>query len=62
MTWTGKVTEREVAVLAGMAGLSIDPAHLPGVTANLALLLDRAALIASSPLDPLVEPAAIFRP
>jgi hypothetical protein len=56
------VTEELVETLAEMAGLSIDPAYRPGVAANLALLLDRAALIATPPLAVTTEPAAVFHP
>jgi hypothetical protein len=55
------VTEEMVEALAAMAGFSIDPAYRPGVAANLALLLDRAALLATPPLDQAVEPAPVFR-
>ena len=56
------VTENLVETLAAMAGFSIDPAHRPGVAANLSLLLDRAALIATPPLEMVAEPAPIFQP
>ncbi|MET0364126.1 MAG: DUF4089 domain-containing protein [Sphingobium sp.] len=56
------MTQEDVAVLARMAGLDIDPAHLPGVTRNLAILLDQAALLFDPPIDVLVEPAPVYRP
>ncbi|HEY0271434.1 MAG TPA: AtzG-like protein [Sphingomonas sp.] len=56
------VTDDLVEMLATMAGFSIDPAHRPGVAANLALLLDRAALIATPPLAVVAEPAPVFHP
>jgi hypothetical protein len=56
------VSDEMVERLAAMAGFSIDPAHRPGVAANLALLLDRAALIATPSLDAAAEPAPVFHP
>ena len=50
-----------VGALAQVAGLSIDPDHLAGVSRNLGVLLDQAALFLD-PLDPLVEPAPVYRP
>jgi len=56
------LTRDDVTRLANMAGLKIDPAHLPGVVRNLGLLLDQAALFMDPPLEPLVEPAPVYRP
>jgi hypothetical protein len=56
------MTADEVTLLARMAGLVIDPAHLPGVARNLDLLLDQAALLFDPPIDVLVEPAPVYRP
>jgi hypothetical protein len=56
------MTEGDVSLLARLAGLVIAPAHLPGVLRNLAILYDQAALLAAEPLDPLVEPAPVYRP
>ncbi len=56
------VSIEDVARLARIAGFAIDPAHLPGVAANLAILRDRTALFTSPPIDPSVEPAAVFVP
>ncbi|HEX7873420.1 MAG TPA: DUF4089 domain-containing protein [Sphingobium sp.] len=56
------MTDEEVVLLARMAGLEIDPAHLPGVTRNLGILLDQAALLFDPPIDMLVEPAPVYRP
>ncbi|MET0241051.1 MAG: DUF4089 domain-containing protein [Sphingobium sp.] len=56
------VTIDDVTVLARMAGLSIDPAYLPTVAANLETLLGQAALLFDQPIDPLVEPAPVYRP
>jgi hypothetical protein len=57
-----RTTEETLAVLANLAGLKIDPAHLPGVLRNLDILYDQAALLLAQPLDPLVEPAPVYRP
>jgi hypothetical protein len=56
------VTEDLVETLAAIAGFAIDPAHRPGVAANLTLLLERAALIATPPLEAVTEPAPVFHP
>jgi hypothetical protein len=56
------MTTEQVEVLARFAGLAIDPAHIPGVIRNLDILLAQAAVLANTPLDPLVEPAPVFRP
>jgi hypothetical protein len=52
----------DIERLAKMAGLTIDPAFLPGVTRNLEILLGQAALLMAPPIPPEIEPAAIFRP
>ena len=57
-----RATLEDVARLAGMAGLSIDPAYLASVHRNFCILLDQAALITDQPIDPIVEPATVFRP
>lgn len=57
-----RATVEDVERLAGMAGLKIDPAHLPGVARNLSILLDQADLLFDPPIDPLVEPATQFHP
>lgn len=56
------MTPTETLVLAKVAGLTIDPAHLPGVTHNLEILLAQAALLFDTPIDPMVEPAPVYRP
>ncbi len=56
------IDDEDVMRLARMAGLTIDPAHLPGVVRNLDILMAQAALLMSPPIDPLVEPAPVFRP
>jgi hypothetical protein len=55
------IGEEDVLMLAKMAGLEIDPAYLPGVTANLRTLLDQTALLVTPPLAPEIEPAAVYR-
>jgi len=57
-----QVGDEDVTRLAAMAGLKIDPAHLPGVVRNLGILLEQAALFMDPQLDPLVEPAPVYRP
>lgn len=52
----------DVTVLAQVAGLMIHSDHLPGVTRNLEILFGQAALLFEAPLDPLVEPAPVYRP
>jgi len=56
------MTQDDVTLLASMAGLAIDPAHLPGVVRNLEILEEQTALLFEEPLDPLVEPATVYRP
>lgn len=55
------IAEKDIVTLARMAGLEIDPAHLPGVTANLQTLLDQAALLMTPPIAAEIEPAAVYR-
>ena len=54
------MTEEDVRALAGMAGITIDPAYMPGVIRNLEILLTQAGHLAQAPLDPMVEPAPVF--
>lgn len=54
------MSEDDVKALAGMAGIVIDPAHMPGVIRNLEILLTQAGILAQAPLDPVVEPAPVF--
>ncbi len=42
--------------------LPLDPAHLPGVRANLALLRSHAARLDALDLPPELDPAPVFRP
>jgi hypothetical protein len=55
------IDEEDVERLAQVAGLSIDPAHLPGVTNNLRILHAQAALLTTPELAPEVEPATAYR-
>jgi len=55
------MTNEEVVILAREAGLSIDPAYLPGVAHNIGVLAEQIALLFDPPLDPLAEPAPAFR-
>ena len=56
-----RLTTEDVERAARLAGLDIDPAFLPGVTRNLSTLLEQAALFMAEAIDPIVEPAAIYR-
>lgn len=56
------LTSDEVLAQAKLAGLTIDPAHLPGVTSNLEILRRQAELFMAPPVDPVVEPAPVFHP
>jgi hypothetical protein len=56
------MSREDIERLAAMAGLTIDPAHMPGVIRNLETLLAQAALLMMPPLDFDVEPAPVFRP
>ena len=47
---------------AGFLGLRIDPALLPGVAGNLALLQAHAARVMDLPLPATAEIACVFRP
>jgi hypothetical protein len=52
----------QVEILGRLAGIAIHPDHLPGVVRNLGVVLGQAALLFDPPLDPLIEPATVFRP
>jgi len=56
------MTEDQVVKLAEVAGLTIDPAHMPGVARNLDILLAQAAVLAQAPVGQMVEPAPVYRP
>jgi hypothetical protein len=55
------IEEEDVERLAYVAGLSIDPAHLPGVLANMRILLAQAAHLMTPPIAPEIEPATAYR-
>lgn len=62
MTGPEEDRERDHALHAAHAlGLTLDPAHLDGVAANLRLLQSHAARILAIPLTPETEPAPVFR-
>jgi hypothetical protein len=45
---------------AALVGLTLDPAHLPGVAMNIALAARMAALVEARPLAKADEPAPVF--
>lgn len=47
---------------SAMVGITIDPAHRPGVEQNLELLQRMAQLVMSFPLPEETEPAPVFTP
>lgn len=55
------MTFDDVEALARLAGIVIDPGHVPGVARNLETLADQAALLTATPTDPEIEPAPVFR-
>jgi hypothetical protein len=54
------IEQEDVEGLARVAGLTIDPAHLPGVMTNMRILLAQAALLMTPPIVPEVEPAPAY--
>jgi len=54
--------ERFVAASAAAIGLSIAPAHQPGVVANLERIAAMARLVMEFPLPEEIEPAPVFEP
>ncbi|MBC2666110.1 DUF4089 domain-containing protein [Novosphingobium flavum] len=56
------LTEEQVRQLAALSGLEIAPGHLPGVIRNLEVLQQQIALLFADPVDPVIEPAAVYRP
>jgi Asp-tRNA(Asn)/Glu-tRNA(Gln) amidotransferase C subunit len=56
-----RVSEAEVAQLAALIGLSIDPADRPAVAQQLGGLLAVARLVTEFPLPDEVEAAPVFR-
>jgi Asp-tRNA(Asn)/Glu-tRNA(Gln) amidotransferase C subunit len=57
-----EVTREEVARLAAIVGLPLDPESAAAVAEQLTGLLDFARLFVEFPLPDDVEPPAIFRP
>lgn len=57
-----RITEDLVHHLAERSGLVIAPEHMPGVIGNLKVLEGQIMLLFARPLDPLVEPAPVYRP
>lgn len=53
--------EDEVIVMARMAGLAINPAHLAEVARNLEMLFAQAGLLGEQPIPAVIEPAPVFR-
>jgi 1-carboxybiuret hydrolase subunit AtzG-like protein len=51
-----------VAAVAMLIGLSLDPAHCPGVILNLERIAQMAGLVMEFPLPDDMEPAPVFRP
>ena len=51
-----------VDAAAALIGLTIDPAHRPGVVVNLERIAQMAALVMEFPLPDEAEPAPVFRP
>ena len=51
-----------VEAAAQLVGLSIDPAHLPGVILNLERIAEMASLVMEFPLPEETEPAPVYEP
>jgi hypothetical protein len=51
-----------VDAVALLVGLSLDPAHRPGVILNLERIAEMAGLVMAFPLPDDTEPAPVFRP
>jgi len=54
--------EAFVDAVAPAVGLDIDPAHRPGVAANIARVAQMAQLVLDFPLGDTVEPGPVFTP
>jgi hypothetical protein len=54
--------EAYVDAAAPLVGLTIDPAHRPGVVLNIQRIAAMAALVMDFPLPDESEPAPVFRP
>jgi hypothetical protein len=52
--------EAHARAAAALVGLPLDPAHLPGVVANLHVAARMAALVEAVPLTVADEPAPVF--
>jgi hypothetical protein len=55
-------SEAYVDAAAALIGLTIDPAHRPGVVVNLERIAQMAALVMEFPQPDEAEPAPVFRP
>jgi hypothetical protein len=62
MTDDTQDTAHLVTCLSASVGLTIDPAHLAGVSLNLGRLLAEGRKLMQTPLPPEMEPAPVFRP
>ena len=51
-----------VEATAQLVGLSLDPAHLPGVIVNLERIAQMAGLVMEFPLPEETEPAPVYTP
>jgi len=56
------IEETSVLRAAQLAGLDLDPAHLPGVVLYYRMLAEFSQTVAAFPLDETIEPAAVFTP
>lgn len=61
MSWPVSIEEAEVKAWAALSNVPIDPAHLAGAAAAMAMLGRQAALLSAPPLAAETEPAAVFR-
>lgn len=59
---TSEVDAAMVLRLSQAAGIRIASEHLEGVARNLEILLAEGRALNQARLDPLVEPAPVFRP
>lgn len=55
------IEQEDVEKLAKVAGLRIDPAHLPGVLNNMRILVSQAELLMTPPTEAEIEPAPAYR-
>jgi len=53
---------KTIEILADAARLPLDPAHLPGVATNFALISGLAALVNDFPLEDTIDLAPVFTP